>query len=243
MISVNKKEFSGIVFRTSDYKDSATLLHLLTPNGIVSVIARGAKKYSKLHNLTQNLTHVKLITTDGKVLNTLTDGEVINSYLEIRKNNIKELIALSIFEYIQRFNEAITDFDKLFAFVIKLFDALAQTNYPNLVLALFEIKFWFLLGIQPRFNECGKCSVEGLYFSIAAGGVVCKEHFDEYSVSHELTKLIYLLYHIKIKQIDDEFFLKFEAFFKDIEKVISDYYFYYFDYTNQSKKLLLYLIK
>lgn len=243
MISVNKIEFEGLVFRTSDYKDAATKLHLLTPTGIVHVIARGAKKYSKLNSLTQILTYEKCITTTGKILNTLTDGEVIDSYLAIKEAHDKELIALSIFEYIERFNEAISDYDKLFRFVVKLLALLAKSSYPKLILALFEIKFWYFLGIQPRFNECGKCDKVGLYFSIASGGVVCPEHFDDYSVSQELTKLIYLLYHIKLEQFDDALCLKFQDFFLDLEKIIADYYQYYFDYTNQTKKMLLYFMK
>lgn len=243
MISVNKIQKEGIIFRISDYKDQATKIQFLTEKGIESLIVRGGKKYSKLNSLNQMFTYCHFVSTDGKVLNTLTDGEVIDNYLNIKTDEIKSLIAFSLFEYIQRFNEAINEYSKLFKFMIDLLKILNDTKYPNLILTIFEIKFWYILGIQPRFDQCSKCENVGKYFSIASGGVVCEEHLDEYSLSENFTKTIYLFYHIKLNLIDDFFLEKFDSSFKDLEKIISDYYQYYFEFTNQNKKLLLSFLK
>ena len=243
MISVNKKELDGIIFKISDYKDSATKLTILTKDGFTSLIVRGGKKYPKLNSLNQLFTYCHFVSTNDKLLNTLTDGEVINNYTNIKVDSIKSLVALSIFEYIQRFHEGISEFNQLYQFVLKIMDLLNNTNYPNVLLMIFEIKFWYLIGIQPRFDHCSKCNDEGVFFSVSQGGVVCGSHLTEDSVSMILSKTIYLLYYIKPNLIDEKFLSTFNDSFIDLEKIISDYYLYYFEFTNQNKKLLLSFIK
>ena len=112
MISINKKKIKGIVIKTSDYKDNAQIIHLLTEKGLESFICRGAKKVeSKMRHLTQEITYVELVVTSNKSLNTITEGEVLENYTAIKDNSDKLLVAMSMLETVNSFKNHIENYE------------------------------------------------------------------------------------------------------------------------------------
>ena len=80
----------GIVLKTTDYKENALLLTILTSEGIVNLILRGAKKQSsKNRNLSNILSFIEFNQTESNSINTLTEGFVINSFSCIYQDIIK----------------------------------------------------------------------------------------------------------------------------------------------------------
>ena len=53
MEKIGKK--TGIILKTQDYKENASLLTILTSTGLVTLILRGAKKTSSKNHLLNNI--------------------------------------------------------------------------------------------------------------------------------------------------------------------------------------------
>ena len=94
MITVNKKLIEGVIIKTTDYKENACKISVLTETGLIDLIVRGAKKInSKLAPLSQPLKRVQLFATFDKTLNTVTEGTIIDNYTNIKENQTKLLVA------------------------------------------------------------------------------------------------------------------------------------------------------
>ena len=79
MEKIGKK--TGIILKTQDYKENASLLTILTSTGLVTLILRGAKKTSSKNHLLNNIfNEISFNQTMDKSLNTLTEAVVINSH-------------------------------------------------------------------------------------------------------------------------------------------------------------------
>ena len=239
MISVLKKEIEGIVLKKSDYKEQGTITYLLTKDGIVSGIFRGGKKTNaKLNSLNHLFSHNLLIMTTNKSLNTFTDGEVLHNFTILKDDSFKELCALAIYEDLWKFQNSLTEWEQIYQLVLKLLNHLDTLSYPYSLLLLFEIKFWYLIGIAPTFNKCVKCENEGLSFSVENGGMLCSHHLDNSCYSKEISKLLYLIYYIKLNNLNNDFLKIIDDYKGEINKIVNDYYLFHFDYVNKNKKII-----
>ena len=80
MSQIQKQE--GIVIKKSDYKENASLITVLTKEGKLSLIVRGAKKINSVtRNYTNLFTKLDFNATNNLKLNTLTEALVISSYI------------------------------------------------------------------------------------------------------------------------------------------------------------------
>ena len=87
MITVKKQKLKGIVIKQETYKEDSSKITLFTEDGLYNFIAKGTKKIeSKLRPLCQILTEVELITTDDRIINTITEGVVIENYTVIKED-------------------------------------------------------------------------------------------------------------------------------------------------------------
>lgn len=235
----------GLVIKSRDYKESSIVLTIITQDGLIDLIVNGIKKpSSRLINLVQQFSLVNLVVSVGKVFKTVTDGEVLESFMGIKEDTYKQLIALSIIEYVDVFKDSITDYSSCYDFILNIFKILnnCDNEVTLCILPLFELKFLYLLGIQPTFNNCVKCGKPGLYFSVEDGGVLCSKHKTISCFNESITRLIHLIYHVKLNNVNDEFLKIIKEYFQDINKAIDLYYDYYFDYYNKNKKLYFKLL-
>lgn len=240
MLSVNKKEVEGIIVRIDSYKEDAVKITLLTENGLETYIVRGAKKIeSKLRPFTQLITQVKIVATSDKTVNTLTEGVVLDNLIEIKDDPYKMVVALAIAETAYAFTSSEINYKILYDFFVKTNKMLNSTKYPNAVLALFHIKLWYLIGAEPEFKQCAKCGSDNpLYFSIKEGGLVCQNCKDETIINQDLSKLVRLIYLIKLDKINEEFLSFVNDYFDELEKVYIEYYETYFDFRNRNFQLI-----
>ncbi len=240
MITINKKKIEGIVIKQTDYKENHCKVVLLTNEGLQNFIVRGTKKItSKLSLLVQPITKVQLCVTNDKTLNTVTEGIVLENYTNIKENQTKQLVALSMLETIYCFSNHVTDSNLLYKFFLDSLEFLKTTLYPLDLLNYFDIKLWYLLGVMPSFLKCVKCDgVDASYFSIAEGGNLCVncrtvDSYDEY-VSN-LLKITFLL---KIDKLNDEFLNLIADYRNVFDKIIKLYYIQYLDFSNFNRSLI-----
>lgn len=244
MITVNKKKIEGIILKNSDYKDNAIKISVLTNEGIIDFIIRGAKKItSKLSNLSQPLKKVELYSTTDKVINTVTEGIVIENYTKIKEDNEKLLVSLSMIETCYYFSKHVLDSDLLYNFFLDTLEILKNTMYPLELLNYFDIKFWYLIGIQPIFNKCVICgSDEPSFFSVNHGGVLCLNCRSNSSYDEETTQLLKITYLLKIDKLNDDFLKIISEYREKFNKIIRNYYIEYFDFSNFNRNLIEKLI-
>ena len=237
--TIDKDKFTGIVIRQDLYKEDALKITFLTEHGLGSLIVRGARKIeSKLKILTPVITKIECMASTGRILNTLTEGVVLENYTDIKENPLKTSIALALFENILTFIDTISDYKVLYHFLEQMLQLLSKSDYPMSILTIFNIKMWYLVGSQPDFKACPVCGKTGIYFSVASGGMLCKAHHNAASVGAELSKLIKLIYLIKLEKIDEELLKFINQYYAELLPIIKDYYQTYFDYTNRYLKII-----
>ena len=140
----------GIVLKTTDYKEQAVLAYILTKDGLKNYIIKGAKKISGGTRLLASvLTKLEFNATELEGLSTLTEGTILDNYLSIKQNMDKLFVAYPIIEKIITFTDQVTNKQIFYNFVCKIFDLLSKDTYEQAILAIFEAKLTFLLGI-PR---------------------------------------------------------------------------------------------
>lgn len=241
MEKIGKK--TGIILKTKDYKENASLITILTNEGILTLILRGAKKTtSKNHLLNNVFSEISFNQTMDKSLNTLTEAVVVNSHYKIHQDIIKINYVYVIIEKILVLNSSITDFETLYSFFSKILNLMDNTKYPSLLTNLFELKLCYLLGIGPIVNKCVVCNkkTELNYFSINLGGILCNECKEKHLLHYknEVSTILKFLYLINIDLVNDEFLEKCFLFKDDIDLIINQYYDNYLDFKSKSKLII-----
>lgn len=238
----NKIQFIGIVLKNLDYRDNAQIIYVLTKDNIESVLVRGAKKIeSKTRPLAQMITKISGLRTESKGFSTLTEGIVENNYNSIKEDFMKVQAIMCIFEKVYNLFPNITMTEKNYEFLEKILDMMEKTSYPKSLLLLFEIKFWYLLGINPNFTTCVNCGNELEYgfLYVDSGGLLCSNCSKEYDCDLDIenSKIVKYLYYIKMEKVDENFLSLIDLFYEPITKVVDKYYEKYLDFYNKSKKI------
>lgn len=242
-----KIEFTGIVLKNLDYQDNAQIIYVLSKDNLNSILVRGAKKIeSKTRPLAQIITKINGLRTEKEKFSTLTEGVVENNYNLIKEDFVKTQAVMCIFEKIYSLYPNITMPEKLYEFVDNILSLMESTSYPKSLLVLFEVKFWYLLGINPNFLNCVNCGedVEDGYLFVNSGGFlcpICAQNF-ECDLNVENSKIVKYLYHIRMEKIDENFLSLIDVFYEQITKKIDKYYEKHIDFYNKSKEIFYKLI-
>ncbi len=237
------QKLEGIVIKKSDYKENAALITVLTKEGKLSLIVRGAKKINSVtRNYTNLFTKLDFNATNNLKLNTLTEALIVSSYININTDMDKLNIGLAILEKVNFFLEEINNTNQFYDFVSVVLEILEKTKYPSLVLVLFELKLLYLLGVAPEVKECVLCGnkdIDNSLFSVASGGVICKKHINHYCDLNELeTKALKLLYFIKLDKVDDEFLSLVSEYVNKIFDSVDRFYERHLDFHSKVKKII-----
>lgn len=239
-----KIKCQGVVLKTTDYKESGSLITLLTIDGIKNLIVRGTKKTtSKMRSLTNAFNLIEVVQTDNGGLNTIVEGSVIKHYTEFYDDIIKISYAEVIVEKILILNTSITNYATLYQFVLDTLDLLAKNNSPELVVLVFETKLLYLLGIAPNFKECICChKTKKGRLILSEGSIVCDECISNYKHSTSLdeyeTELLKFIYLIKMNKINQEFFEIISPFYQKLNFFIDLYYNNFLDFVSKTKKII-----
>lgn len=241
MKQLQKKK--GIVLTSKDYKENARLLTVLTSDGLENTILRGANKINS-KNKAFSIAPVKIdyVVSSAKPLSTLTEASIIDNYTHIKLDATKNLIVLAIIEKICVFTENIDDKAMFFRFLSTILEKLENTQYPHIILNLFEIKLMYLLGIAPILNHCMICMQprNNYVLSIKHAGTICKlcSKYTEYELNESATKVYQYLYCIKLEKADEAFFGLIHQTKIDLDDWIDRYYEKYIDFYSKAKKVI-----
>ncbi len=231
----------GIVLKVVEYKEQAVLAEILTKTGKKNYIIRGAKKItSGTRLLAEPLTRISFLATSSDGLDTLTEGSIVDSYLPIKQDINKMLCFYPILEKIIVFTQQVTSIDTFYQFVIDILELLKKDIDVRLVLALFEVKLTYLIGIAPELRVCLKCNkkVQNAVFSVYDGGVYCLNCInDGFDLNVNQTKVLQLLYFIKVSKVDKAFEKVVKTDISKILNIMDLYYQKHLDFISKAKEV------
>lgn len=202
-----KTKIEGIVISETSYSETSKIINVLTKDGIIGIMAKGAKNIkSNLRIGTGKITMSSfiIIKKDDK-LSTLTSVDVINNFKNIKKDIEKISYATYIIELatqVMKHNTNEDIYNLLIAALIKI-----DEGYDNTVITnILELKYLEYLGVMPIIDECAICgSKTGIAtLSSSRGGYICNNCLrDDRIVSDKTIKLIRMFYYVDISKISN----------------------------------------
>ncbi len=234
------KKLEGIVVSEFTYEESSKIIKLFTKDGVISVIAKGAKKLkSPFFSSTSKFTYgIYNIIYKENGLSRLVDTDILDDFRNIKKDIIKVSYATFITELsieVYKHEENKNIYDLYLASISKI-----NRGFDPLVISdILELKLLDNLGIRPVIDKCVSCgSVKDIVtVSSYLGGFVCKNcHKNEPLVDTRTISFIRGLYYIdiaRISKLDIPDKVK-----KEINIFINDYYDRYSGIYLKSKSML-----
>lgn len=201
------KTIEGIIISNTDYGETSKIVNILTENGIIGCIAKGAKSLkSPLRSFTLKLTYGSFnIYYKEKTLSIIKSVDVINNF-----NNIKtDLNRISYFTYIvdlasqiMKQNNDVDIYQLLISSIHKINNGLD----PQIITNIFELKMLDYLGVGINFNACCKCGSTHSIITLDPdiGGYICSScYINEKIFDDKTIKMLRMYYLVDIDSITE----------------------------------------
>ena len=200
-----KETVEGIVISETSYSETSKIINILTKDGIVGCMAKGAKNIkSNLRIGTSKITlsSFNIIKKDDK-LSVLTSVDILDNFKNIKKDINKISYATFIVELasqVMRHNINAEVYDLLISSLKKIeegFDLIVITS-------ILELKYLEYLGVMPIIDSCAVCgSKTGIAtISSSRGGYICNNCLKNDKIVDEKTiKLLRMFYYVDISKI------------------------------------------
>ena len=177
------KHLKGIITRCTNYKESDRIFTLISDDGIMKFIARGAKKpSSKLSGHIEPLNYVALYYRPSKSLNSVSQVESIHSFLEIKKEYNLILKAQYMMELAESLFSENDDNSSILSLLINTLRNIHNSKIPTLDILIFEFELLKHQGFGISIFNCTNCDKElersDHYFSSNVGGFCCTTCFE-----------------------------------------------------------------
>lgn len=226
-------EYEGIIIKSINYSDSSKIIYLITPNGLESMLAKGAKKLkSPLRHITQTITKISYNKSKSSNLPLLLNGDIVNDYNDIKLNLDNQTYVTHIFELIYKMSNEL-EFSKLYDFLSKILDEISITKDAEFMSFVFELKYLYLMGLAPVFGRCVECdSEERVGFDVYKGGMVCNEHVSRFTYMD--SSVIIQLYKLYFYQFEGVF----EIDRRQIRMILDQYYEHYLNFKSKSREII-----
>ena len=168
----------GIVLRAVDTKESDKILTVLTADGKLPVVAKGARsRKSRVTACTQLLAYSELTLSESRGWQYLSEGSTLELFEGVRR----DIGLLSLASYLAELTEAAAleevESGAVLSLLLNALYALGQLEKPPaLVKAAFELKLMSLIGFEPLADACAFCGVpepEGAVLDVREGVICC----------------------------------------------------------------------
>jgi len=153
---------TGLVLRETEYKESSRILTVLTPEGKLTVSARGAKRRGSGNTASTQLfaySDMTLFSQKGRC--TLQEARSLELFLGLRD----DVALLALGSYFAELLDALSDEDspspELLSLGLNALFALGESKRPPaLVKAAFELRLMCAAGFEPALDCCAVCGRE-----------------------------------------------------------------------------------
>lgn len=169
---------TAITLQARKYKGTGRVVSFYTPErGKVEAVAEGiGRPTSKLAAAVEPFTVSRLLLSEGKQLDRLSQAEVLESHLRLRSDIVRLAYASYVAELIARTTEPYHPEPALFALLSDALDALCEDDDPEMVTWSFTLGFLDRQGLAPELARCCRCGeMAGLEvcYMPAEAGVAC----------------------------------------------------------------------
>lgn len=150
----------GIVIREVPYKDNDKIITLLTDTyGKISCLAKGAKKTnSGLLASSQFLVYSEFVLYKGSKFYHVNSASIINMFYDLRMDFDKLEIAFSLTKLISSVTDEYQDTSNILILFLNTLYLLQQGKKDKkLVITVFKIRLFCILGFAPRIDKCSMC--------------------------------------------------------------------------------------
>lgn len=239
------KTVEGIIISETNYGETSKIVNILTKDGIIGCIAKGAKNIkSPLRSFTMTFTYASFnIYYKENALSTIKSVDIINDLKNIKRDI--ELISYMSFlcELTSQVIKQNQD-EEIYYLLIKTLEKIENGLNPMVMTNILELKLLDYLGVGINFNTCAKCGSTKLIVTIDPdiGGYICQNCYTNEIIYDEKTlKMLRMYYLVDISSITD---LKISnKVILNINYFINTYYDRYTGLYLKSKKFLNELLK
>mgnify|MGYP003294179030 CR=1 FL=1 len=220
------KKIEGIVVSEYSYEEASKIIKIFTKDGIIDVIAKGAKKIkSPFFSVTSKLSYgIFNISYKDNGLSKLVDADILNDYRNIKKDISRVSYATYITELVVKVYKHDNN-SNIFDLYIQCLDKISS-GYDALIISdILRLKLLDYLGIKPVIDRCACCGNTNDIVTISSyyGGLVCINCLKQDKiVSTKTINLIRGLYFVdisRITKIDISSDIR-----REIDEFIDDYY-------------------
>lgn len=168
----------GIVLRTRNLGEADKICVIYSrEEGKLSAVARGSRRpKSRLLSVSQPFTHARYLFYRGRSLDTIRQGEIIDSFRAVREDLTRMAIASYAAELIDVSVDERQPSALLFETILSAWTLFANASDPETALLWFELKLLDQLGYRPELESCVACGGKNgssLVFSPKEGGILC----------------------------------------------------------------------
>ncbi len=177
----------GLILRAIRFRESSLIVSTMTKrHGRIKLLAKGARRPKSIFGASlESFMHVRLIfyLRENKDLYTLSDTEILDSFIKLRNQPVKIITALGICEFIDKAlppEHSNTRVFRLALQTIKLIENSSQ--FEHLLSLLYSFLFIAAgqLGYEPNLKSCVRCKKKASnLFSVRYGGLVCSRTEDK----------------------------------------------------------------
>lgn len=167
----------AIVLSRRDFREYDQIISLYTEEtGKREVLAKGIKKI-----VSKNAAHLEpcfLVDVEivpGKEIDHVTKAIAAQIFPQIRRDAKKSVIAQYIVSLVHKMTDVQQADRRIYYALLEMLDYLEQKQASKILIDIFVIRLFSLLGMQPELTQCVVCEREdGLtHFFYSGGGVIC----------------------------------------------------------------------
>lgn len=220
------KDIEGIIFSEQPYSETSKLLKIITKEGIIDLIAKGARTLkSDLRSVTTKMTYgIFHIHYKEDKLSTLISVDTVNSFKNIKKDIKKISFASFLIELASQVMKQNCN-EQIYYILIASLKKIEEDYDPLVITNIVELKYLDYLGVMPVLDSCAICGSKTSITTISGsrGGYVCSNCFTNERIVEEKTiKLLRMLYYVDIDKISSTNIN--EKIKKEINDFIDEYY-------------------
>lgn len=190
----------GIVLREVRFEDTNKILTIFSYEyGKINAISRGVlRPRSPLLASSQIFSYSDYTFFKGKNFYHVNQGDIIDSFYDIRKDLNRFLYASYLLELVESSIVEEEPNERLFLLLLKGLSILSKLNSGYLkFLIAFEVKYISFIGYRPCLDRCVLCgndTMDKINFSFRHGGIICNNclNMDKYSYPFDIDMLKYL---------------------------------------------------
>lgn len=220
------KDIEGIILKEQPYSETSKLLKIITKEGIIDLIAKGARTLkSELRSVTTKMTYgVFHIHYKEDKLSTLISVDVIDNLKNIKKDITKISYASFLIELASQVIKQNSS-ESIYTILVSALKKINENYDPLIITNIVELKYLDYLGVMPILDGCAICGTKSNITTMAGsrGGYVCNNCYtNEKKVDEKSIKLLRMLYYVDIDKISSTNIK--ENIKKEINDFIDEYY-------------------